>query len=63
SQEAQETQEDKKEAQSVTEKSAAVSNEESKSLALKAHQASIKGEASSNNLSSLSQEGQGGSIS
>ncbi|MCR0852418.1 hypothetical protein NEJ93_08850, partial [Staphylococcus aureus] len=58
SQEAQEIQEAKKEAQAETDKSAAVSNEESKAAALKAQQAAIKEEASANNLSDTSQEAQ-----
>ncbi len=49
-------QEAKKEAQAETDKSAAVSNEESKAVALKAQQAAIKEEASANNLSDTSQE-------
>ncbi|MDA5436550.1 hypothetical protein PH229_02605, partial [Staphylococcus aureus] len=51
SQEAQEIQEAKKEAQAETDKSAEVSNEESKASALKVQQAAIKEEASANNLS------------
>ena len=47
-----------KEAQAETDKSAAVSNEESKAVALKAQQAAIKEEASANNLSDTSQEAQ-----
>ncbi|MBU6872031.1 hypothetical protein KQA70_13980, partial [Staphylococcus aureus] len=45
-------------AQAETDKSAAVSNEESKAAALKAQQAAIKEEASANNLSDTSQEAQ-----
>ncbi|MQH70427.1 hypothetical protein EI049_26995, partial [Escherichia coli] len=56
--EAQEIQEAKKEAQAETDKSAAVSNEEPKAVALKAQQAAIKEEASANNLSDISQEAQ-----
>ncbi len=58
SQEAQEIQEAKKEAQAETDKSATVSNEEPKAVALKAQQATIKEEASANNLSDTSQEAQ-----
>ncbi|HDT6755548.1 TPA: hypothetical protein QFN50_002360, partial [Staphylococcus aureus] len=53
-----EVQEAKKEAQAETDKSAAVSNEEPKAVALKAQQAAIKEEASANNLSDISQEAQ-----
>ncbi|MEI2024409.1 hypothetical protein VWE41_13885, partial [Staphylococcus aureus] len=48
----------KKEAQAETDKSAAVSNEEPKAVALKAQQAAIKEEVSANNLSDTSQEAQ-----
>ncbi len=44
-----EIQEAKKEAQAETDKSAEVSNKESKAVALKAQQAAIKEEASVNN--------------
>ncbi|MFH7205247.1 hypothetical protein ACGCJ4_14700, partial [Staphylococcus aureus] len=50
SQEAQEIQEAKRETQAETDKSVAVSNEESKASTLKAQQAAIKEEASANNL-------------
>ncbi|HCX7865599.1 TPA: hypothetical protein O0K08_002925, partial [Staphylococcus aureus] len=58
SQEAQEIQEAKREAQAEADKSVAVSNEESKASALKVQQAAIKEEASANNLSDTSQEAQ-----
>ncbi len=48
----------KKEAQAETDKSAAVSNEESKAAALKAQQAAIKEGQDANNLSDTSQEAQ-----
>ncbi|MEI1804006.1 hypothetical protein VWB99_13615, partial [Staphylococcus aureus] len=51
-------QEAKREAQAETDKSAEVSNKESKAVALKAQQAAIKEEASANNLSDTSQEAQ-----
>ncbi len=54
--EAQEIQEAKKEVQAETDKSAEVSNKESKAVALKAQQAAIKERPSANNLSDTSQK-------